>query len=201
MNSYPSNPLPGPAPPANIAIPPGGHPQIQIDDPPAQVSDDELEPTPIISDEFADGVLSTMFNVRASFPIGLGTPHPILSLGQRGVTLYTTMTRDKWNTNRLVFNSPPGAELRELMHSIYRSVTHHQQQLLMNPGSCVYALPRAKKFWVQVIPVLLAPFHVQFYIESNRLSSASIWGDFSDSSRPHPGEEDFYVELALNTAL
>jgi hypothetical protein len=141
-----------------------------------------------------------MYNVRASFRVGLGTPHPIRRLGTRGLTVYTTMTRNKWNTNRLKFNTL-NIELRNLLHRIYQSVTHHQEQLIINGVSSVYALPRAKKFWVQVISVLLAPFEVPFYLEVGRAYTASIWGDFANSQRPHPEDEEYYVDLALNTAM
>ena len=201
MNTAPTNPLHGPAPPPNVLVPAGGHPHIFVQDPPDQAPDEEVDPIPIISEQLAPGLLANMNNVRASFPVGLGTPHMIRSLGRRGLTVYTTMTRNKWNSHRLDFNSPQGVEIRDLLHAIYQSVIHHQEQLIFHGVSSVYALPRAKKFWIQVIAVLLAPFDVQFYLESNRANTASIWGDFANSQRPHPADEDYYVDLALNMEM
>jgi hypothetical protein len=72
--------------------------------------------------------------------------------------------------------------------AIHQWVIHHQEQLIFHGVSSIYALPRAKKLWVQVIPVLLAPFEMQFYLESDRAYTASIWGDFANSQRPHSME-------------
>src|SRR5271167_4764530 len=97
MNTATTNPLRGPALPANVLVPPGGHPHIYVQDPPDQASDDEVDLILIISDQLAPGVLANMFNVRASFLVELGTPHAIRSLDSLGLTLSTKMTRNKWN--------------------------------------------------------------------------------------------------------
>ncbi len=72
---------------------------------------------------------------------------------------------------------------------------------MIHGTSSVYALPRSQKMWIGPISVLLAPFEVQLYLEKDRIGRASIWGDFSDSQRPHPDEEDYYVDLALNAEM
>jgi hypothetical protein len=113
--------------------------------PPDQAPDDEVDPISIIGDQLAPGVLTNMYNVRTSFPVGLGTPHEIHFLGPLALTRYTSMTRNKWNSRRLDFNSPQGAHLRDLLHAIYQSVIHHQEQLVFHGISSVYALPWAKK--------------------------------------------------------
>lgn len=156
----------------------------------------------IISEEFATRRLTQSHNVRASFQVGLGTHYPVRSLGIRGVTDYTRMSRRRWNGFRLDFDSPEGNEIRDLLRSIYRSVLHHQENLVIYGASSIYALPRANKMWIGPISVLLAPFQVQLFLEQGReYSRASIWGDFSRSQRPHHDDEEFYVEMALNTEM
>lgn len=104
--------------------------------------------------------------------------------------------------NRLQFNSVRGVALRDLLSEIYRSVLHHQESLFDQGISVIYCLPRSKRMWIPVISVLLAPFETQLYVESGReYSTAAIWGDFSASQRPHPDEQDYAVELALNTPM
>lgn len=52
------------------------------------------------------------------------------------------------------------------------------------------------------LPFILAPFQVQLYLEQGReYSTASIWGDFRRSQRPHREDEEFYVEMALNAEM
>jgi hypothetical protein len=151
---------------------------------------------PIIREEFAARALIQSFSVRASYAAGLGTHYHIRPLSHRGISSYTNMSRTKWNTYRLDFNSEEGGET-----SIYNSVLHHQEQLIIHGRSSIYALPRSRKMWVTPIAVLLAPFQVQLYIEANRPQSASIWGDFRVSHHPHQDDAEYSVDLALNTAM
>ena len=201
MNSHPANPLDGPPNPANHVPPPYGNPTVQVIDPPDESPQDSEEAIPIISEEFAARSLILSYNVRSSFAVGLGTNYPIRSYGHRGITNYCRMTRLEWNTYRLDSTRQEGQDIRNLITSIYRSILHHQEDLIIHGRSSVYALPRSKKMWVGPISVLLAPFQVQLYIEKDRTNSASIWGDFSSSHRPHPDDEDYYVDLALNVAM
>ena len=101
-----------PAPPANVLVPSGGHPQIYVKDPPDQTPDDEIDPISIIRDQLTPGVLANMYNVRVSFPVGLGTPHIIRSLGPPGLTLYTSTTRNKWNLQTEFQLSPRSTDTR-----------------------------------------------------------------------------------------
>jgi hypothetical protein len=147
-------------------------------------------------------ILANSYNVRSSFSVGLGTPHPIHPYPVRGIQLYTIITRAAWNRDRLQFDSEGGRKLRNLLTEIYRSILHHQKALIDQGIRAIYSLPRGKRMWIPVISVLLAPFETQLYIESGRDgSTAAIWGDFSHSQRPHPDELDYAVELALNTPI
>ena len=74
MNTAPTNPHYGTAPPTNVLVPPGGQPQIYVQDPSDQAPDDEVDPIPIISDQLAPGVLASLYNVRASFRVGQLSP-------------------------------------------------------------------------------------------------------------------------------
>ena len=119
MNSPPTDPLIGPPHPINPVIPPYGHPIVQVRDPPDELSDEPSPPIVIISEVFASRTIANWHNVRSSMGIGLGTPHPIRPYPTRGIRLYTVLTRDQWNTNRLQFNSVRGGELRDLLSEIY----------------------------------------------------------------------------------
>lgn len=202
MNTHPAHPLDGPPQPSQPhIIPPYGNPIVQVIDPPDESPEESADAIPIISEEFATRRLIHSYNVRAHFLVGLGTQYPIRPLTYRGITDYTTMTRAKWNKHRLNFDSEEGQEIRDLLVSIYRSVLHHQENLIIYGMSSVYALARAAKMWIGPISALLAPFQTQLYLEMDRFSRASIWGDFSNSQRPHPDEEDYSVELALNVVM
>ena len=68
----------------------------------------------------------------------------------------------------------------------------------------MYALPRSRRgVWMDVLPVILAAFRVQLYFENNspQQGQLSIWGDFSDSTRPHIAEFDAAVAAALAVAV
>jgi hypothetical protein len=51
-----------------------------------------------------------------------------------------------------------------------------------------------------MIPVLLAAYRVQLYTE-NKTPQASIWADFSQSSRPHIEEITAAVDAALDVVV
>src|SRR5271155_2512189 len=109
------------------------------------------------------------------------------------------MTQALWNTQRM--NGNVGhRELIELLESIYVSVQHHQQNLILHRQSPVYALPRGKRFWGPIVSELLAPFGVQWYVE-DRQNNRSIWADFTTSLRPSPSEMDLAVFLAPGTPV
>ena len=182
--------------------PPYGHPVVQVRNPPDDLPDNPAPPIIIISKEFATRTLANCYNVRSKIRIGLGTPHHICPYTVRGIKTYTHLSCAQWNADRLQFNSAGGIELSNLLHEIYRSILHHQESLINQRVSAVYTLPRSRRACMSVISVLLAPFETQLYIESGREGmSAAIWGDFTNSQRPHPGEEDYAVELALNTPM
>jgi hypothetical protein len=112
------------------------------------------------------------------------------------------LSRAQWNTNRLQFIPERGIQWRNLLTEIYRSVLHHQESLIDQQVRAIYALSRSRRMWMSVISVLLAPFEIQLYMESGREGmGAAIWGDFTNSQRPHPDEEAYAVDLALNTPM
>ena len=141
------------------------------------------------------------YNVHTSFPVGLGTHYPIRSLDQHRIIEYYRMTRQDWNDYRLNFDSPMGLIIQNLLIAIYHSVLYHQESLVLYGGSSVYILPPANRIWKGPISILLTPFQIQLYIEKREYGGASIWGDFSTSHYPHPDDEEFHIEMALNKEI
>ena len=68
----------------------------------------EAEPIVIVSETFAVRIIANSYNVRSSFPNGLGTLYPIRPYPLRGIQLYTILGRAHWNSDRLDFDSPAG---------------------------------------------------------------------------------------------
>jgi len=91
--------------------------------------------------------------------------------------------------------------LKPLLRNIWLSVYHHQEQVVIDRDCTIYDLPRARlKVLGRVIPVLLAAFGVQFYVEDNS-PQVSLLGDFSQSTRPLIQEIDDAVDEALAVAV
>jgi hypothetical protein len=101
----------------------------------------------------------------------------------------------------MAVDSPQRVDLENLLNSIFSSALHHQQMLLIHGLSAIYCLPRSTRMWVAIIPVLMAPFEVQWYIEVRPGQAAALFGDFSSSHVPHPDDQAYYVELALNVQV
>ena len=208
MDTPPTHPYPGPPPPAGvIPVPPNGHPVLQVLDPPAQSPNAVQPPIPVLPESQAATPLAQSYNVRTMVPNNWpGQNFKPQSLGRAKLTVYRQMSIPKWNTARVINDETNDLFLGlvTLLRNIWLSVYHHQEQLVIGGVCAVYALPRARLgVWRQVIPVLLAAFQVQLYMEDNspQAPQISIWGDFSQSSRPHIDELAGAVTSALAVAV
>jgi len=189
MNTPPTHPHPGPAPPANIPAPPYTV-NVQVQDPPAQPPPTSLPPIPVLDEQNAPRSLALCWNVRTTMlDTFLGVHINAVPVGHGLMTMYRTMSKPRWTAllNNTTQDNYP--KLLLLLRNIWLSCYHHQQQIVLGGGSCtVYALPRAGwRVWLNVIPVLLAAFQVQWYLEDKE-RQASLWADFATSARPHMHE-------------
>jgi len=112
----------------------------------------------------------------------------------------TGLSKTAWNTNRILNNANflQNFVLVQSLGSIYDGVQFHLEDAIRTNGNCVImACYEMRKWHGNIINILLQPFDVQIWEESNRPEKRMFWFDCSLSRLPHPTERATAIAAAL----